>query len=74
MVIVDMERDETEHGVTFTRVCLENFLCPEEEDDVVEVVSFQQLAYEVAGIADPEVREEVEKPCKEEAEFLSAEK
>lgn len=74
MVIEDMERDATEHGVTFTRLGLENLLCPEEEDDVVEVVSFQQLAYEVAGIPDPEVREEEEQPCEEEAEFLSAEK
>ena len=35
MVIEDMERDATEHGVTFSRVGLENLLCPEEEDDVV---------------------------------------
>ena len=73
MVIEDMERDATEHGATFTSVGLDNFLCPEKEDYVVEVVSFQQLAYEVAGIPDPEVCEEEEHPCEEEAEFLSAE-
>lgn len=41
MVLEFMELDAVEHGVDFTRVSLENLLCPHEEDDVVEVATFE---------------------------------
>lgn len=44
-----MERDETEHGVAFKRAGLENSLYPEEEGDVTEEPTLEELGGEDSG-------------------------
>eukprot|EP00171_Calliarthron_tuberculosum_P004123 IDg4123t1 len=67
-----MERDATENGVAFTRAGLENLLNAEEEDDVTEDPTLEDLGREVAGQND-EVLSEAEPDEMAEEEHLSVE-
>lgn len=54
----NMQRDAYEHGGTVTQAGLQNFLNPEEEDNVLEQVNYDDLVREVAGIEDDEAEQE----------------
>lgn len=47
-----MEHNATEHGVTFTRTGIDALLNADEEADVVEPVSLEELSGAVAGLED----------------------
>lgn len=65
----EMERNATEHGVTFTRAGIDALLNPEEEDDVVESFSFEELVRSAAGVEDV-IIEEPDQDTSLEAEGL----
>lgn len=46
----NMERDATEHGVTFTQAGLENLLKPADENNVVETATREEVIRKIAGI------------------------
>lgn len=56
--VESMVRDASEHGVSFTRVGIENLLNPEKEDDVTKETTLELLGREVAGMDDDLVGEE----------------
>lgn len=72
--VVSMERDTTENGVQFTRVCLDSLLCPAEKDAVTESVAVQLVANSFAGVADESDSEEVNDYSDEGDHCLSTDK
>lgn len=65
-----MERDATEHGARFTRTGLENLLNPEEENNVTEEPTLEDLAREVAGM-DADSAAESDTELQEEGDVMS---
>lgn len=65
----EMENITADHGESFTRAGIDALLHPDEEDDVVESISFEELGLSAAGLEDV-VAEEPEKDVSLETDGL----
>lgn len=53
IAVQSIERDANEHGVQFTRAGLSSLLNQEAENDVVQVITRDELLRDVAGLQEP---------------------